>query len=107
MGQGLPFASRKMRAAAGLARLGAFWGNGSGDIALAFSTADRIRHDETADVVDRRILAEGRIDVLFRAAADATAEAVVDAMLSAPATFGRDGHFRPSLADVLGTGVRA
>lgn len=92
------------RAGAGLARLGAFWGNGSGDIALAFSTATRIRHHETADLVPRTVLNENRIDTLFRAAADATAEAVVDALLAAPSTFGRDGHYRPSLAEVLSSG---
>lgn len=92
------------RTAAGLARLGAFWGNGSGDIALAFSTATRIRHHETADLVARTVLNENRIDLLFRAAADATQEAVVDALVASPATFGRNGHFRPSLADVLGGG---
>lgn len=92
------------RAAAGLARLGAFWGNGSGDIALAFSTATRIRHHETADLLMRSVLNENRIDLLFRAVADATQEAVVNALVAAPATVGRDGHFRPSLADVLARG---
>ncbi len=90
------------RCGAGLARLGAFWGNGSGDIALAFSTAHRIAHDERADLVARTILNENRIDLPFRAAADATQEAVLNALLAAPATLGRDGHMRPSLADVLG-----
>jgi D-aminopeptidase len=89
------------RASAGLARLGSFFGNGSGDIALAFSTAERIRHHETADTLTRAVLNENRIDLLFRAAADATEEAVVNALVAAPATFGRDGNFRPSLADVL------
>ncbi len=89
------------RASAGLARLGSFFGNGSGDIALAFSTAERIRHHETADTLTRTVLNENRIDLLFRAAADATEEAVVNALVAAPATFGRDGNFRPSLADVL------
>jgi D-aminopeptidase len=93
------------RGAAGLARLGAFWGHGSGDIALAFTTAARIHYHATA-LSTRTVLDESRIDLLFRAAADATEEAVVDAMLAAPATFGRDSHFRPSLADVIGREVR-
>lgn len=90
------------RGAAGLARLGAFWGHGSGDIALAFTTAERIHHHAATDLLTRTVLNESRIDLLFRAAADATEEAVVDAMLAAPATFGRDNNFRPSLADVIG-----
>ena len=36
---------------------------------------------------------------LFRAAAEATQEAVLNAMVAAPATTGRDGHHRPSLGD--------
>ena len=32
------------RGGAGIARLGAFWGNGSGDIVLGFTTANRILH---------------------------------------------------------------
>ena len=34
-----------MRAAAGIARTGSYYGHGSGDIALAFSTAQTIAHD--------------------------------------------------------------
>jgi len=89
------------RAGAGLARLGAFWGNGSGDIALAFTTANPIGHHDQADLMSLSVLNDNRIDYAFRAAAEATQEAVLNAMLAAPATTGRDGHHRPSLADVL------
>ncbi|WP_353186221.1 P1 family peptidase [Bosea sp. (in: a-proteobacteria)] len=102
----VPLESRQLhriarRGGAGLARLGAFWGNGSGDIAVAFSTADPIAHDQPADLVPLRALNENRIDTLFRAAAEATQEAVLNAMIAAPATTGRDGHHRPSLGDWL------
>lgn len=102
----LPLESRQLtriakRGGAGLARLGAFWGNGSGDIAIAFSTAGRIAHHEKADIVPLAALNENRIDLPFRAAAEATQEAVLNAMLSAPETLGRDGNRRASLADHL------
>ena len=102
----IPMESRQLtrvarRCGAGLARLGAFWGNGSGDIALAFSTAGRISHHERADLAPMVVLNENRIDLPFRAAAEATQEAVLNAMLAAPAVAGRDGHARSSLADVL------
>ena len=90
------------RCGAGLARLGAFWGHGSGDIAVAFSTAGRIAHHETADLLPMTMLNESRIDGPFRAAAEATQEAVLNAMLAAPAVTGRDGNSRPSLVDALG-----
>ncbi|CAH1664408.1 P1 family peptidase [Hyphomicrobiales bacterium] len=102
----VPMESRQLhrvarRGGAGLARLGAFWGNGSGDIAVAFTTADPIDHDQPSDLVPLRALNESRIDTLFRAAAEATQEAVLNAMVAAPATTGRDGHHRPSLGDWL------
>jgi D-aminopeptidase len=102
----LPLESRQLtriakRCGAGLARLGAFWGNGSGDIALAFSTAGCIAHHESAGIVPLSVLNENRIDLAFRAATEATQEAVLNSMLAAPDTLGRDGHRRPSLADHL------
>ncbi len=102
----VPLESRQLhrvarRGGAGLARLGAFWGHGSGDIAVAFTTADPIDHDEPKDLVPLRALNESRIDTLFRAAAEATQEAVLNALVAAPATTGRDGHHRPSLGDWL------
>jgi len=102
----IPLESRQLcrvarRCGAGLARLGAFWGHGSGDIAVAFSTAGRIAHHEAADLMATTMLNESRIDLPFRAAAEATQEAVLNAMLAAPAVEGRDGHWRPSLADAL------
>ncbi|MEI9417199.1 DmpA family aminopeptidase [Mesorhizobium sp. Cs1321R2N1] len=89
------------RTGAGIARLGSFWGNGSGDIAIAFSTGNPVDHDETRDLVPLVALNEARIDILFRAAAEATQEAVLNSMLSAEAFTGRAGTHRASLADWL------
>lgn len=89
------------RCGAGLARLGAFWGHGSGDIALGFTTGVTVNHDEKADLVTMQALNENKIDVLFRAATEATQEAVLNSMCQAEAMRGRAGNFRPSLADVL------
>lgn len=89
------------RGGAGLAWAGSFWGNGSGDLAIGFTTANRVAHDEKADVVAHRMLNENRIDRLFEAAAEATYEAVLDALAASPTTIGRDGHSRTGLRDVL------
>lgn len=99
----LPLSDRQLqrvtrRAGAGLARPGAFWGHGSGDIALGFTTADRVAHDAPAfQAVDR--LGDQYIDIPFRAAVEATHEAVLNALCAAPATTGRSGQVYPSLAD--------
>jgi D-aminopeptidase len=90
------------RAGVGLAWCGAFWGHGSGDIALAFTTANRVPHAPTGDLLTQRVLTEGRIDRLFRAAAEATQEAVLDALAAAPSMVGRDGNRRVGLAALLG-----
>ncbi|WP_210492641.1 P1 family peptidase [Microvirga antarctica] len=89
------------RAGVGLARLGSFWGNGSGDIALGLTTANTILHDEAAAVLRTHLLNENRLDLLFEAMADATQESVLDALVSAGSMTGRAGHHRPSLADTL------
>ena len=78
------------RAGAGLGRLGSYWGHGSGDIALAFSTQR-----------DGVTLTDDKLEPLLALAADATEHAVIDAMLSAETVCGFDGHFRLGLSEVL------
>lgn len=89
------------RAGAGLARLGAFWGHGSGDIVLGFTTANRIPHDPSAEILAVERLSDARIDDLFRAAAESTQEAVLNALCAATAVQGRNGATRPLLQDWL------
>ncbi len=107
IGTDIPLEHRQLtrvarRAGVGLAWCGSFWGNGSGDIALAFTTANRVRPESDGDLLAHRALAEGRIDRLFQAAAEATQEAVMDALAGAETTEGRHGHRRVGLAELLG-----
>ncbi|MDE2200207.1 MAG: P1 family peptidase [Rhodospirillales bacterium] len=94
------------RAGVGLARCGAFWGNGSGDVFVGFTTADRVDADGGGrgggDFAALRALAEGRIDKLFQATAEATQEAVLDAMAASDTMTGRDGNRRIGLRHALG-----
>ncbi len=71
------------RAGVGLARLGSFWGHGSGDIVIGFSTAQRLREEERRGTVALRALNEEYINIPFEAMADATEEAVLRSMLEA------------------------
>jgi D-aminopeptidase len=89
-----------MRAAAGLARTGSVYGHGSGDIALAFSTAYTVPHD-TAFIAMPPLLNDARLDPLFQAAADGVEQGVLDALFSAESVTGRDGHRRLSFTDAL------
>lgn len=100
----IPLSDRQLkrvirRSGVGLARLGSFWGHGSGDIALGFTTANVLSHDQKGALIDIRILNESRIDLLFEAMADATQEAVLDALVAAGSMTGRSGHHRPALTD--------
>ena len=102
----IPLSDRQLkrvirRSGVGLARLGSFWGHGSGDITLGFTTANILHHDEKADLVELRVLNEDRMDILFEAMADITQEAVLDALVAAGSMTGRLGHHRPSLLDAI------
>jgi L-aminopeptidase/D-esterase-like protein len=78
------------RVSLGMGRLGSFAGNSSGDLFLAFSTANAgaAKPDGTPSLV---MLPNDRIDPLFGATIDATEEAVVNAMLAAQTMTGADG----------------
>jgi D-aminopeptidase len=89
------------RCGAGIARLGAFWGHGSGDISIGFSTGVTFDHDEREAFVTIKTLNEARIDTLFRAAVESTQESILNSLCAAQAMRGRDGNQRPSLADWL------
>ena len=74
----------------GMGRLGSFASNSSGDLFLAFSTANpgAANSEGTPSMV---MLPNDRIDPLFRATVEATEEAVVNAMLAAQTMTGADG----------------
>jgi D-aminopeptidase len=76
------------RAALGIARTGGAGENSSGDLILAWSTANRMGNGSTQAVT---MLANERIDQVFYAAIDATEEAIVNALLAAETTTGRGG----------------
>lgn len=103
----IPLSERQLkrvakRAGVGLCRTGSFMGNGSGDIVIAFSTANKIKHYEDKDIIEIKIINENGIDEVFRAAAEATEEAVLNSLACAEETTGRNGHIRHALSDYLG-----
>jgi L-aminopeptidase/D-esterase-like protein len=75
----------------GLGRLGSISGNGSGDIFLAFSTANPHAYygDKPATI---QTLRNDLMDPIFEATVQATEEAVVNALVAADTMVGRDGH---------------
>ncbi|SDK27118.1 P1 family peptidase [Sediminibacillus albus] len=98
----LPVTSRQLkrvikRAGVGLSRTGSYIGNGSGDIVIGFSTANKVSHDPAQDLVSLTAIHEDDIDQAFTAVADATEEAVLNSMITANTVKGRDGHTLYSL----------
>ena len=82
------------RVGLGLARVGSVATHGSGEIFLAFGTGLRLDRDQ---LPDRAGLAGRALDPLFAAVVEATEEAVLNSMLGAPTTTGRDGNRSESL----------
>jgi len=78
------------RAALGLARNGSYSGNGSGDIFIAFSTANEAANQ----VVEASLTALGneQLDPLFLATAQAVEESIINAMIAAEPMTGYEGN---------------
>src|SRR4030081_2025274 len=75
----------------GLGRNGGISGNGSGDLFIAFSTANS-GAAAAERVVDLKMLPNDSLDPIFRATVEATEEAIVNAMVAAADMTGADGH---------------
>lgn len=80
------------RVALGLAKVGAISGTGSGDIILAFSTANRVPRVPVAPVRNVRAVNDFVITPLYQATVEATQEAILNALTSAETVVGKDGN---------------
>jgi D-aminopeptidase len=89
----LPYQLKRIarRAALGLARTGSVADNGSGDIFIAFSTADQSlgRNDR---VLECRSIPNDEIGPMFAATVRATEEAIINALVAARDMTGDQGH---------------
>lgn len=93
-----PLGSRQLqrvsrRCAAGLARTGSVYGHGSGDIAMAFTTAYTNQQRPV-------ILPDTVLDPIFSAVAEATEHAILRALTSAVAVTGREGNERIAITSL-------
>jgi L-aminopeptidase/D-esterase-like protein len=84
------------RATMGIARTGGIASNESGDIFIAFSTANSGAGAGTG-LPALRMLPNDRLTPLFQATAEATEEAIVNALVAAESMTGADGHFAMAL----------
>lgn len=79
------------RVALGLGRDGSISGNGSGDIFIAFSTANP-GASATDHVVDLKMLPNDQIESVFAATVQATEEAIINALIAAETMTGIENH---------------
>ena len=75
----------------GLARTGSVSGNGSGDIFIAFSTANS-RREQAHSIESLKMLPNAAMDPIFTAAVQSTEEAIVNALIAAETMSGIDGR---------------
>jgi D-aminopeptidase len=89
----LPHQTKRLarRATMGMARTGSTSGNGSGDIFIAFSTANP-RTAGATQTTNVAMLPNDNLNPLFEAAVQATEEAIINAMVGAETMTGVDGH---------------
>jgi len=79
------------RVTLGLGRDGSYSGDGSGDIFIAFSTANP-GAASSSGLADVSMLPNGQLNPIFLATVQATEEAVINAMAAAETMTGRKGH---------------
>lgn len=101
----LPLDSRQLgrvakRASVGLARLGSFIGQGSGEIFLAFSTANPFNGKEETAFRTVTAFHEDKLDIAFRAAAECTEEAILNCLFTARTCTGWEGKTVWALTDL-------
>ena len=102
----IPLSERQLkrvarRAGVGLARTGSYYGNGSGDIAIAFTTANRVPHYSKTAVMDMKMISDNKIDSVFDMTAEAVEEAIISSLYHAETTTGRAGKVKYGLRDFL------
>ena len=102
----LPVSDRQLRriikrCSVGLARCGSYFGHGSGDVMIGFTTANRMPAGGMHRVVTQQVLTEHTLELAFRAIAEATQEAVLNSLCCADAVTAEDGRVFESIATYL------
>ena len=99
-----PLSSRQLlrvthRAQSGLARTGAVTEAGSGEVVVAFTTANRLKNDEP--LWRQEVFNENLLEPVFRAATECVEESIIRSMLEAETVVGFRGHKRVSLKELI------
>jgi len=85
------------RVALGIGRAGSIAAHGSGEIILAFSTANKIPRTTQKMIYHMKIMLDQRLNPLYEAAIEATEEAILNSLCMAREMEGANGNFAPAL----------
>lgn len=89
------------RSMVALGRVGSYCGNGSGDIAIAFTTANRLPHYSQKNILETRMFYDENIDRVFVAGVEAVEEAIISSLYHAETTTGIRGNCYLGLRDFV------
>lgn len=100
----IPLSERQLkriakRTAISLGKTGSYMGNGSGDIAIAFTTANRIPHYSKKDIIETKMFFDDHIDKVFEASIEAVEESIISSLYHAETTVGFMGREAKGLKD--------
>jgi D-aminopeptidase len=106
IGTDIPLSERQLkrvakRAAISLGRTGSYMGNGSGDIAIAFTTENRIPNYSRKDIIETKMFFDNHIDKVFEASVEAVEEAIISSLYHAKTTVGYTGKKVKGLREYL------
>jgi D-aminopeptidase len=87
------------RTQSGIARTGGYTGNGSGEVAIGFTTANKVYHYEKNAFVNHKVIQEDLLDMVFKGTVEATEEAVLNSLISSNTVLGRNDTKIHSLKD--------
>lgn len=102
----IPLSERQLkrlakRSMVALGRVGSYCGNGSGDIAIAFTTANRLPHYSEKNILETKMFYDENIDRVFVAGVEAVEEAIISSLYHAETTTGVRGNCYLGLRDFV------
>ena len=102
----VPLSERQLKRVAkrsmiALGRVGSYCGNGSGDIAIAFTTANRQPHYSSRNILDTKMFYDENIDCVFEAAVEAVEESILSSLYHAETATGVRGNTYIGLREFL------
>lgn len=102
----IPLSERQLKRMAkrsmiALGRCGSYSGNGSGDIAIAFTTANRLPHYSAKNILDMKCFYDEEIDMVFESAVESVEEAIISSLYHAETMTGIRGNTYMGLKEFM------